>query len=211
MVICFFIKFVSPITITLFMKYLSRQFKQILLITFLLFCLGHIQAQTKATKVSHALKHFGRVAGEANVTFALPDDFKELPGKYESMLFDYGITIPGQEFEIWFRVIPQKESDPDSVYLNIGRNEAKQLAGGSGYFNRTVPERVLTDYNADVGKTYFMNLPDSPETRHYKYVLLITLQKSHKGTIMAAAFTNDKGPDFFRNINKARNCIKFKP
>jgi hypothetical protein len=140
----------------------------------------------------------------------LPDTFKELDIKSDNIDFDYGLTIPGQEFEIWLKVIPQSENSPDSLYIEIGRTKARQLAGENRFLVRLMPEEVLADYNADAGRTYFMNLPDLPETKHYKFALLITLQKNHKGTIMAICLSNDKGPDFFRNINKARNCIKFK-
>jgi hypothetical protein len=191
------------------MGYSSRQFKQILLITFLLFCTRAAMAQTKLPKPSHEYKSFARVANKANVAFLVPDGFKELP-KNDGLPFEYGITIPDEGFEIWFKVIPQTDDTPDSLYLDAGKTEAKALAGENDYMVRNMPDRVLNDYGADAGKTYLLNLPDTPATKHYKYALLITLQKSHKGTIMAVAFTNDKGPDFFRNINKARNSIRFK-
>lgn len=193
------------------MKFLLRQFKQILLISGLLFCTAGMFAQQKPPRPSHAFKSFIRATGKAGVAFSLPDGFKEIPVKAESLPFDYGITIPDQDFEIWFKAIPQIDTDPDSLYVDIGKITAKTLAGDNEIsFVRNMPDRVLTDYGADAGKTYLINLPDLPATRHYKFALLITLQKSHKGTIMAVAFTNEKGPDFFRNINKARNCIHFK-
>ncbi|MES2279304.1 MAG: hypothetical protein V4592_24945 [Bacteroidota bacterium] len=192
------------------MKYLSRQFKQILLITCLVFCAGAVMAQTKVAKDSREYKTFAKSANRASVTFSLPEGFKEQEVKSDNSAFDYGITIPDQGFEIWLKVTPQSDNTTDSLYLEMGRNEAKALAGGNNFLVRDMPDRVLTDYGADAGKTYFMNLPDSPTTKGYKFALLITLQKSHKGTIMAVCLTNDKGPDFFRNINKARNCIRFK-
>jgi hypothetical protein len=56
-----------------------------------------------------------------------------------------------------------------------------------------------------------LNLLDFPATKHYKYALLIALQRNHTGTIMAVCFTNDKGPEFFKNVDRASNCLKFKP
>jgi hypothetical protein len=50
-----------------------------------------------------------------------------------------------------------------------------------------------------------------PITKHYKYALLITLQKAQTGTILAICFANEKGPEFFKNMGLAKNCIKFKP
>lgn len=192
------------------MKYLSRQFKQILLIVCLLFCTGAVTAQTKV-KESREFRTFNKTATRANVAVVIPDGFKEVEVKNDNPAFDYGIEIPDQGFEIWLKVMPQTESTPDSVYLDIGKAQAKQLAGENEYLVRGMPERVLNDYNADAGKTYFISLPDATASRHYKFALLITLQKSRKGTIMAVCLTNDKGADFFRNINRARNCIKFKP
>ncbi|QKJ28942.1 hypothetical protein HQ865_03960 [Mucilaginibacter mali] len=168
-------------------------------------------AQTKPARESREFRNFNKVATRANVAVVIPDGFKEIDVKSDNPAFDYGITIPDQGFEIWLKVMPQTESTPDSVYLEIGRAQARQLAGDNEYLVRGMPERVLNDYNADAGKTYFFNLPDAAATKRYKFALLITLQKSHKGTIMAVCLTNDKGPDFFRNINRARNCIKFKP
>jgi hypothetical protein len=191
-------------------RYLSKHLKQILGITFLLFCAVGVMAQSRAGRPTHEYKSFARTANKANVAVLLPDGFKELP-KNDGLAFDYGITIPDEDFEIWFKVVPQTEADPDSLYLDMGKNTAKSLAGDNEIsFMRNMPDRVLADYGADAGKTYLLNLPDTPATKHYKYALLITLQKNHKGTIMAVAFTNEKGPDFFRNINKARNSIRFK-
>lgn len=150
------------------------------------------------------------MANHANAVFSLPEGFKELSVKNENSNFDYGITIPGQEFEIWFKISPQTDADPDSLYVGIGKNEAKALAGENDYFTRGIPDEVLNDYNADAGRTYLINLPDAAATKHYKFALLITLQKNHRGTIMAVCFTNEKGPDFFKNINRAKSCIKFR-
>lgn len=167
-------------------------------------------AQTKV-KETREYRTFSKTANRASVALSMPDGFKEIEVKNDNPAFDYGITIPDQGFEIWLKVMPQTESTPDSVYLDIGKAQAKQLAGDNDYLVRGMPDRVLNDYNADAGKTYFITLPDAAASRHYKFALLITLQKSRKGTIMAVCLTNDKGPDFFRNINRARNCIKFKP
>jgi hypothetical protein len=189
------------------MKNLLKQFKQILLINCLLFFTGLAFAQTK---VSREYKSFSKITARTSVAFVLPEGFKELPAKSDNN-FDYGIGIPDHDFEIWLKVIPQNESDPDSLYIETGRNEAKTLAGSNPFYTRGMPDKVLADYNADAGKSYFMSLPDSPDTNHFKFALLITLQKNKKGTIMALCMTNDRGPDFFKNINRARNCIKFKP
>jgi hypothetical protein len=192
------------------MKQSSRQIKQILLISCLLFCMGGAVAQTKAARDSREYRSFSKVATRSSVVFTLPEGFKELPINNDSAPFEYGIELPDQGFEIWLKVTPQTDNAPDSLYVEMGKMEAKTLAGDTPFYTRGMPDRVLTDYNADAGKSYLINLPDSPVTKHYKFALLITLQKNNKGTIMALCMTNDKGPDFFKKINKARNCIKFK-
>jgi len=190
------------------MNYWSRQFKQILFITVLLFCTGAVWAQSK-TKNSKEYRVFAKSAGKADVSYSLPEGFKELP-KPDGGEYDYAIELPGEDFEIWFKVSPEPENAPDSLYLETGKNRAKELAGDNDYYIRNIPEETLNDYNADAGKVFFMNLPDSPQTNHYKYALLTMLQKSKKGTITAVCITNYRGPDLYKNINKARNCIKFK-
>lgn len=171
--------------------------------------MGAAVAQTKTAKESREYKSFAKIAAKSNVAFTLPEGFKELPVSGDN-IFNYGMTIPEQDFEIWLKVIPQNDNTSDSLYVEMGRTEAKALAGDGHFYTHGMPERVLTDYNADAGRTYLINLPDSPATKHYKYALLITLQKNNKGTIMALCMTNDKGPDFFKNISRARNCIRFK-
>jgi hypothetical protein len=135
------------------------------------------------------------------------------------------MVIPGKDFEIWFQVRSQKENwisyerskdkpnavaNPDSTYASLGEAHAAAFTGESKYFIRNIPPEVLARYNADAGKSYLLTLLDLPATKRYKYALLITLQKDHTGIIMAVCFTNDKGPEFFKNIDKASNCLKFK-
>lgn len=190
------------------MNYWSRQFKQLLFITILLFCTGAVLAQAKVKK-SREFKTFTKNAGKADVTYTLPEGFKELP-KPEGGEYDYAIALPDEDFEIWFKITPQPGNAPDSTYLEAGKTRAKQLAGENEFYIRPIPDYTLSNYNADAGKVYFMSLPDSPVTNHYKYALLTMLQKSGKGTIAAVCITNNKGPDLFKNINRAKNCIKFK-
>ncbi|PTR01078.1 hypothetical protein C8P68_101309 [Mucilaginibacter yixingensis] len=188
------------------------QFKKICWLVLLLLITAPVFAQRKRQRQSAGFREFTRITNQANLAFNVPDGFKEVSNKQNRLSFDYGIALPGQEFEIWFRVIPeQNDSMTDSLYIDVGKIEAKSLAGDANYFMRGMPPEVISDYNADTGRTFLINLPDSPTTKHYKYALLITLQKKKSGTVMAVCFTNDKGPDFFQNINKARSCMKFRP
>jgi hypothetical protein len=182
----------------------------------------------KNVAISQQLKNFQQLAAQANVTFSIPKGFKEIQApNNEDISYDYAMQAPGQEFEVWFQVKSQKENyasyqrsignkstmqaNPDSVYLGMGTAQAIAFTGESQFFIRTVPASHLARYNADAGKTYLLNLLDEPITKHYKYALLVTLQKYHTGTILAVCFGNEKGPEFFKNIDKASTCLKFKP
>jgi hypothetical protein len=179
------------------------------------------------TKVSLQLAAFIKEANEAGIDFTLPTAFKELPAvNNENFSFDYTMALPGQDFEVWFQVHALKQNwasyeqvknitgktlaNPDSTYLEAARAHASALSDDGRYFIRPLAATVLEQYNADAGKTYLFNLASLPETRRYKYALLIAVQKDHIGYMMAVCLTNEKGPEFFKNINKARDCIKFR-
>ena len=215
------------------MRPILRQFKLLLTPILILLAVTAISQQVKhklaGVKImSSQLKNFYQLTAEANVEFIYPVGFKEIPAiNNENFSFDYAMVLPGHDFEIWFRVRSQKlnwadyqryRSDnarrienPDSLYNKIGPAQAISFTGDKNYFTTIIPQDVLARYNANAGKTYLLNLLDMPETKHYKYALLITLQKDHIGTIVAVCFANDKGADFFKNISKASKCLKFKP
>jgi len=216
-----------------------NQIKQILLTGVLLFFIVPAMAQHKKQKaipkpvkkvvvVSGDLKRFQQIAAQANVSFTFPQGFKEIKvPDNEDFSFDYGVMLPGKDFEIWFQVKSQKENwnsyvsslnnkstkqaNPDSLYISYGNAHAIAFTGGTDFYMRNIPPRIAARYNGDAGKSFLLNLLDMPVTKHYKYALLITLQKDHIGTILAVAFTNEKGPEFFKNMDRASNCIKFKP
>jgi hypothetical protein len=220
------------------MRLILRRFKQILLTT--TFVLSAVTAMSQQVKQKHAvakpiiakpisrrLADFYHLTNEAGIVFTFPEGFKELPSlNNKDFPYDYAMELPGQEFEIWFRVKSQKDnlvdfekykndpakkvSNPDSLYIQMGLDQVNLFTGDQNYFTTIIPQDILARYNATSGKTYLLNLLDLPETKHYKYALLITLQKEHVGTIIAVCFANDKGPEFFKNINKASKCLKFK-
>ena len=217
------------------MESFLRQFKQILLTAMLMLFIAPAIAQVQRSAAAPAKhpqsaeqKEFFRLVARAGVKFIYPDGFKEIKApNNEDFSFDYGLELPGKEFEIWLQVKSEKEdwasyeraqstsntqlANPDSAYNELGKSQAKVFTGDQKYFVTIIPQDVLARYNADAGKSYLLTLLDLPETKHYKYALLITLHKNHTGTILAVCFTNDKGPEFFKNINKAGNCLKFKP
>jgi len=198
-----------------------------------LLCAATAMSQVKHKHVvgkpaSTQLKDFSQLVAQANVQFIFPAGFKEIPVvNDEDFSFDYAMEIPGREFDIWLQVKPQngewvnyerlkndpnkRIANPDSSYIDIGHAQAASLAGDQNCFTRNISQDVLTRYNASAGKSYLVNLQDLPETKSYKYALVITLQKDHIGTIIAVCFTNDKNAEFFRNVNRISRYIKFKP
>jgi len=219
------------------MTIIIKQFKQVLLTTMFMACVvtGFSQVKHKppARKSgkrhsSGQLKDFNQLAAEANIVFTFPKGLKEIAvPDNEDFSFDYAMELPGREFEVWFQVRSLKTDwvnyelyhsdankqteNPDSLYNKNGRAQAITFTGDQNFISRNIPSDILARYNASAGKTYLLNLQDTPETKHYKYALLITLEKDHTGTIIAVCFTNDKGPEFFKNISKVSKCLKFKP
>jgi hypothetical protein len=180
-----------------------------------------------AKPISLQLAGFYHLTNEAGIVFNFPAGFKELQVvNNDDFSYDYAMDIPEQEFEVWFLVKSQKanwadyekyKNDPsrniafpDSLYIQIGNAEASGFMGDQPYFTRNISKDVLKRYNADVGKSYLLNLEDMTATKHYKYALLLTLQKNHIGTILAVCFANEKSPEFFKNVNRMSRYIKFK-
>ncbi|MDB5087192.1 MAG: hypothetical protein JWR09_1186 [Mucilaginibacter sp.] len=228
------------------MEIVLKQIKEILVAGILMLCIAPVFAQVKHTiaqvkppagakapvaaakrPVSVQLAEFIHLAAEANVAFTFPRGFKEIKAPDNDFFsFDYAMTLPGKDFEIWLQVKSQRENwasyekskdtpnaelaNPDSTYVSLGEAHAAAFTGDTKPFMKIIPPEVLARYNADAGKSYLLTLPDLPATKRYKYALLITLQKNHTGIIMAVCFTNEKDPEFFKNMDRASNCLKFK-
>lgn len=177
---------------------------------------------------SKRLRDFYALVRQVNADFTYPNGFREIPSpEDENNSFDYALELPGRDFEIWFKLSPEKAdwfnyvrtqssggagmANPDSVYISSAQAMATNLAGEAQFYEHNIPSEVLSRYHADAGRSYLLQLLDLPDTKHYKYALLIILQKNHTGSLMAICFGNDKGPDFFKNINRASRCFRFKP
>lgn len=217
------------------MTFILKQFKQLLIIQALLLCTASAMAQgnpssaparTVASKqASSRLKRFNRLTADAGMRFIFPDGFKEIqPLNTDDYTFDYAMALPDRDFEIWFMVRSQKKEwqaysmakndasrpNPDSAYNALGYEHAIEFTGDTSFLTRTIPKEILARYNADAGKTYLLNLKDRAETKHYKCALLITLEKYRTGILLVMCLGNENGTEFFKNINLASKCLKFK-
>jgi hypothetical protein len=210
------------------MKPIENIYRQIIIFaTLLLFSAMPAIAQTKHTHITGQLNDFHHLLADAGLNFTFPAGFIAIPAiNNEDFSFDYALSLPGKDFEVWYQVKSQKQNwisyehtkndkktalaNPDSLYLDMGRANAIALTGDNNFMIRNLPPQVLARYNADAGKSCLLNLLDMPVTKHYKYALLITLQKNHTGTLMAIYFTNNKDPDFYQYVSRAGRCLRFK-
>ena len=208
------------------MKTIVKQFKQILLTAVFLCGILPAIAQPKHRITANDHKGFYQLLKEANLKFTFPPGFKEIKAvNNEDYSFDFAMELPGKDFEMWLQVKSQKQNwtsyikaqtdnktplaNPDSMYVDMGEATAKTLSGDDNYLERSMPPEVLGRYNADAGRSYLLTLPDAWITKHYKYALIISLQKNHTGTLLAAFFTNEKDPDFYRDVNRAAHSLIF--
>ena len=204
-----------------------KQLKYIGFCVALLFVIAPAFAQVKQPAVlTKDLKNFDKKLAKAKMTFIFPTGFKEVKALNTDIYnFDYGIIAPEGDCEIWFKVQSQKDSwtsylkgkndnrvvHPDSLYNEIGAAQANAFKGERATLERVIPPMLLTRYNADLGKTYLINLPDAPQTKHYKFAMVVVMQKNKVGTALAICFANELGPGFFKNLNQASSCLKFNP
>ena len=205
------------------MNAIVKRTRYILFKMLLLLLVSPAIAQDNNVQASRQLKQFYSKLADINLTFTLPEGFKELKvADMKDFQYDYAMEIPGKDFEIWIQVNTKKSNEklareknihivPDSLYASLGQLQATAFSDDKAPFARGLPSYILARYNADAGKVYMLNLKDMPETKHYKYALLTILQKNSTGTVSAICFTNERGADFFKNLNYASNCLKFKP
>jgi hypothetical protein len=204
-----------------------KQFIYIGFCVALMLCIAPSFAQVKQTAAAAAdLKSFEKKLSKAKMTFIYPPGFKEVKAVDTDIYsFDYAVATPEGDCEIWFKVQSQKDDwtnylkgkndnrvvHPDSVYNEIGLSQARAFKGETAPLERPIPRELLTRYNADLGKTYLVNLPDMAVTKRYKFAMVVVMQKNKTGIALAVCFANELGPGFFKNLNKASSCLKFNP
>jgi hypothetical protein len=204
-----------------------KQFKQILLTVITLCCVGYALAQVKRLHEYPDNKKFYQLLKQTNLKFTYPAGFRQItPVDDEDFSYDFAMELPGKDFEVWLQVKPQRQNwisyekarrdntqkavaNPDSMYVDISRADAIALSADNNILERSMPPEVLARYNADAGKSYLLNLNDLGATKHYKYALIVALQKNHSGTLIAVYFTNEKDADFYREVYHAAHCLRF--
>jgi hypothetical protein len=178
---------------------------------------------TRTFPDSERPKTFGDLLVETGLSFNFPEGFKEIKvPNTDNLPFNYGMELPGEGFEVWMRVTTQKDGEKlladknihvpstDSLFVGLAQDQIFAFTSEKSYLRRNLPSYILRRYNADAGSTYLLNINDTRLTKHYKYALLTVLQKNQAGVLLALCFTNEKGPEFFRNMNMAASCLRFK-
>jgi hypothetical protein len=202
------------------------RFERVSILIFLLICLTIFAptaiGQQSPTSPGRDLKVFRILLANINANFISPDGFTEIkPSRNDKFSYQYGLKLPGHDFEARFQVDELKsgwrsfekargeQTNPDSSYIKMANAEVKNLAGDGKQFSRSMSAKILQTYNADLGRSYFFNLMDSPQTNHYQFALMVILQKNHYGNVTVVCFGNERGPEFFKNINKLIDCFRF--
>lgn len=198
-----------------------------IVIAFLLLFLQLAKAQQKPV-VSPEYQAFMQDLNRSGISFVFPDGFKEIKvPDDENLTFDYGLQLNNKDFEVWYIINnlksewvsynlskddPEKvHENPDSLYIGICSAQALALAGKGNYFMRNLPDQLIEkQFNADVGKSYLLNLYDTPVLKHYQYALLLMLQKNGRANLLMLFLSNDNGPEFYKNVNMAYRSIRFK-
>jgi hypothetical protein len=200
----------------------------IIFIAIIFYCSSHAIAQIKPLPANNQRKEFYLLLKEADLKFTFPTGFNEIRAiNNDYFSFDFAMQGPEHNCEVWLTVRSQKQNwvsyekdrsdkknelaNPDSMYIDVGRAYATELTGSQNFMARNIPADVLAEYNADAGKSYLLNLRDMQVIHHYKYALIVSLQKNHTGTLIAIFFTNYKDPDFYRDVNRVSHSFKFTP
>ena len=199
--------------------------KKFLKILVVLLILGG-SSYTQTVQLYSQLKTFQQSLSATGLQFAIPKGFREIKALHQDNIdVDYAMELPDENFQIWYQVRNTQQSwpkrrilednakhvpiNPDSVYNLAAQSAAGMLAGKNNYITKKLPQEVLNTFHADEGKSYQLELFDRPETNHFQYGLLLSLQKNGAGFISMLFLSNDNGPDFYKKVNKAYYAVRF--
>lgn len=181
---------------------------------------------TQSAQTYSQLKTFQQSLSATDLSFSFPKDFKEIKALHEGNIdVDYAMELPEENFQVWYSVkntrqlwSKRKISEdnlkhtvvpPDSLYNTTATAATRMLAGNNNFITKNLSQEVLNTFHADKGKSYQLELFDRPETNHFQYGLLLSLQKTGVGYISMLFLSNDNGPDFYKKVNKAYYSVKF--
>lgn len=181
---------------------------------------------TQPLQAYSQLKTFLQTLTATNLSVIIPKDFKEIKALHEGNIdVDYAMELPDENFQVWYFVKNTKQqwlkpriyednskritTNPDSLYSIMAQYAANRLAGKNNFTSKNLSADVLNTFHADKGKSYQLELFDRPETNHFQYGLLISLQKDGVGFISMLFLSNDNGPDFYKKVNKAYYSVRF--
>lgn len=181
---------------------------------------------TQSVQPFSQLKAFQQSLSAADLQFTFPKGFKEIKALHEGNVdVDYAMELSDENFQVWYEVkntqqqwpkrkITEDDSKraaihPDSLYNVSSSLAAVMLAGKNNFTSKNLSPEVLNTFRADRGKSYQLELYDRPETNHYQYGLLISLQKNSVGYVSMLFLSNDNGPEFYRKVNKAYYSVRF--
>ncbi len=181
---------------------------------------------TQSVQPFSQLKTFQQSLSATDLQFTFPKDFKEIKALHEGNVdVNYAMELPDEDFQIWYQVKNTQQQwpkrkftedgakraaiQPDSLYSVSSSSVAMLLAGKDNFTSKNLSLAVLNTFHADRGKSYQLELYDRPETNHYQYGLLISLQKNSVGYVSMLFLSNDNGPEFYRKVNKAYYSVRF--
>ncbi len=181
---------------------------------------------TQSVQTFSQLKTFQQLLSAADLQFTFPKDFKEIKALHEGNIdVNYAMELSDENFQVWYQVkntqqqwpkrkITEDDSKraaihPDSLYNVSSSLAAVMLAGKNNFTSKNLSPEVLNTFHADRGKSYQLELYDRPETNHFQYGLLISLQKNSVGYVSMLFLSNDNGPEFYRKVNKAYYSVRF--
>lgn len=102
---------------------IARQFKQIIITAIFLLVAAVATSQVKPPTPSNQLRNFSKETVEDGMEFIFPDGVREIPAvNTVDFPFDYAMSLPGKDFEIWFMVRSTKNihvSHPPKVLTPI--------------------------------------------------------------------------------------------
>ncbi|MGI4752088.1 MAG: hypothetical protein ACRYFB_15750 [Janthinobacterium lividum] len=193
---------------------------------FVILLLVFTSSYTQSVQTFSQLKTFQQSLSAADLQFTFPKDFREIKALHEENVdVSFAMELPDENFQVWYQVkntqqlwarykisednLKRATVLPDSLYSVSSLSAVMVLAGKNNFTSKNLAPDVLNTFHASRGKSYQLELYDRPETNHYQYGLLISLQKNGVGYVSMLFLSNDNGPEFYKKVNKAYYSVRF--